>query len=223
MYKCKCGREFEKGKSYASHCRSCRIHLGREPAPNIGFLEYNKVAWNKGLTKETDERVRKNGEKISKSLKGKLGHPQSEDTRKLLSEIMKEKAKKGELKGFMKRGKESYPEKFWRQVLDNNSIDYIQEYRVSFSSLGISDKPSAGYFLDFYLTEIKVDLEIDGSQHKWGSVREKDIVRDHRLRNSGYEVYRIPYIDPSNSELVKSQIDSFLEFYYNKLSEITPH
>lgn len=34
-----------------------------------------KQIWNGGLTKETDERVRKNAQAVSKALKGKEGHP----------------------------------------------------------------------------------------------------------------------------------------------------
>ena len=226
MRQCECGREFEKHQSYASHCRSCRIHLGREPAPYVGgFRGHTKVAWNKGLTKDTDDRVRKQAESLSKTMTGKVGRPHSKETRERISNTMKEKAQRGELKGFMTRGHESFPEKFWRNVLDTNNINYIREYRVSFKSLGV-DHPSAGYFLDFYLEDINLDLEIDGSQHNWEEVREKDLIRDSRLKSAGYIVYRIPFIHPNKSEEVKSQIDQFLEFYQNlcdKSAECSNH
>ena len=33
MYKCECGRKFEKSQSYVAHCGHCEIHLGRDPIP----------------------------------------------------------------------------------------------------------------------------------------------------------------------------------------------
>jgi ribosomal protein L24E len=49
MWKCeKCGKEFEKGKSYAVHRTHCLT--GREPW-NKGKKGL-QVAWNKGLPKE---------------------------------------------------------------------------------------------------------------------------------------------------------------------------
>lgn len=167
-------------------------------------------------TKYTDERVKRQGESYTASQLGRVGHSQSLETRVKISESMKKNAREGKLKGFMKRGKESYPEKFWSAVLDNNGIPYIREYRVSFTSLGVNNS-HAGYFLDFFIKDLNLDLEIDGSQHRWNtSVREKDKIRDERLKSRSYLVYRIPYIDPRYKDKVKKQIDDFLE-YYNSL------
>lgn len=46
MYKCKCGREFEKSQSYIAHCGHCRIHLGHEPEDRFG----ESRAWMRGRT-----------------------------------------------------------------------------------------------------------------------------------------------------------------------------
>lgn len=48
MYKCKCGREFEKSQSYVAHCSHCKIHLGRDPVDRFG----ESRAWMKGKTKD---------------------------------------------------------------------------------------------------------------------------------------------------------------------------
>jgi len=70
-----CGKE-TKGKGL--RCYSCSNKINKK----------GKSSWSKGLTKETDERVRKNGEAISKALKGKH---HTEGARRKMS-----KAQKGE-------------------------------------------------------------------------------------------------------------------------------
>ena len=217
MYKCLCGREFESPKSYSSHTKWCKEYcntVNREVAVS-SFTTYNHAhtPWNKGLTKETDSRIKCAGINISRALTGKCGRSHTPETIRKISETMKSKSSKGELHGFMRRGKESYPEKFWSRVLDKNNIPYIREYRVSFLEFGIA-KPYAGYFLDFYIEDLKLDIEIDGSQHIWDSeVVKKDQERDRRLSSVGYKIYRIPYIDPRHSDRVREQIDEFLEYY----------
>jgi len=68
--KCECGETFE--------CRitDLKLFINREhymrwrKDNHIDYFDHSNGPWNKGLTKETDERVRKNGEAVSKSLKG---------------------------------------------------------------------------------------------------------------------------------------------------------
>lgn len=48
MYKCKCGKEFDKKQSYVAHCGHCRINLGYEPDDRFG----DSRAWSKGKTKD---------------------------------------------------------------------------------------------------------------------------------------------------------------------------
>jgi len=88
MYKCICGKEFEKSQSLNAHYSHCLIHRnGKKPIDR--FL--NTRNWNKGLSKETDERVKKFGESYSNNIKtgktvpGRLGKHISEKTREILS------------------------------------------------------------------------------------------------------------------------------------------
>ena len=74
--------------------------------PRVG-----KEPWCKGLTKETDERIKKSSEKISKKLKGRPGHPVSEETRLKLS-----KNKNGKMGGYRRgsgRGKSGWYGGYW--------------------------------------------------------------------------------------------------------------
>lgn len=123
-------------------------------------------SWNKGLTKETDKRVAKIGETYSKRIKnGEIvpsfkGKHHTEESKKKMSEIAKKGFIQGIRKGWKSRTIISFPEKFWRMVLDNNNISYIVNFPVSRKSLG--DNSSKSYFLDFKISN-NIDLEIDGA------------------------------------------------------------
>ena len=111
----------------------------------------------------------------------------------------------GRFKGWQSRNITSYPERFWKRVLDNNNISYKFNYHF--------DK----YFLDFYI-EIdnrKIDLEIDGKQHKYQERFESDKVRDEFVKSQNIEVYRIDWNEINSAEgknTMKNKIDRFLSF-----------
>ena len=54
-----------------------------------------KTAWNKNLTKGTDDRVRRYGEKVSKALKGRVGNIHSTSAREKIRKYMLEKYANG--------------------------------------------------------------------------------------------------------------------------------
>ena len=116
--------------------------------------------------------------------------------------------KEGRHKGWQSRNIESYAESFWKNVLDNNNIEYKREYMIKKKDLGIDSQYS--YFLDFLLPN-KIDLEIDGKQHNFR--KEHDKLRDTILEQNGYIVYRINWINPKRKEEVNKQIDNFLKWY----------
>lgn len=81
---------------------------------------------------------------------------------------------------FHKNGKtqESYPEKYFKKVLENNNISFKQELQVN------------RYSLDFLIGNI--DLEIDGEQHYTvQKIIDSDIERTKFLTNLGLSVKRI--------------------------------
>ena len=73
-----------------------------------GVYKRTKSPWNKGLTKETDERVRKNSEKLSEAHKGKK---QSEETKKKRSEVLKGKKRSLEAKKNMSEAQQRRKER----------------------------------------------------------------------------------------------------------------
>lgn len=131
---------------------------------------------------------------------------------KYASELKKNDVKNGTHKGWQSRNIESYPEKFFKKVLANNNIKYEHNYPVNKKELGLDDPYN--YFLDFFIESKKIDLEIDGKQHK--ERKEHDEQRDDILIKNGYYVYRIKWKNISTKigqEYIKSEIDKFLKFY----------
>lgn len=119
----------------------------------------------------------------------------------------------GKHKGWQSRNLVSYPEQFWKEVLENNNIEYSFNHVVKKKELGLNDM--SNYFLDF-LIDNRIDLEIDGKQHKYPDRIERDKLRDSLLTKAGYIVYRIPWNEIKSEQgqnKMKEKIQSFLNFY----------
>lgn len=126
-------------------------------------------------------------------------------------EIQNKLVKEGKHKGWTTRNIESYPEKFFKKVLENNNIDYEFNKPITKNELGIQE--NGCYFLDFALKN-NIDLEIDGKQHLVKERHQHDIVRDNRLKKNGWKVYRIAWKSlPKNNEYIKVEIDKFIKWY----------
>lgn len=228
MYKCEqCGKDHDG--TYGSGrfcCRSCSnrwVALNQSSEAKARKIEKGKsnlIPHSENLVQYRDtgishsERMRRvmSNPQIRKKISDKLvGRTLSEESRYKISKKVRLSHIDGRNKGWTTRkNQESYAEKFWKTVLDNNGITYQQEYKVN--------KPGPGcYFLDFLL-QGNVDLEIDGHQHYEESRKVKDEVRDEYLKSLGYVVYRIKYVNPSNSLKVKEDIERFLSWYEEVLN-----
>lgn len=124
----------------------------------------------------------------------------------IISQNVKTRIENGTFSGWKSRNILSYPEKFWTEVLNNNNITYETNY------------PFDKYFLDFYIehNNRKIDLEIDGKQHKYKDRRLSDINRDEFITSNQIEVYRIDWNEINSDKgkaKMKQKIDDFLEFY----------
>ena len=130
---------------------------------------------------------------------------------KQMSLIRKKEIQNGTFKGWQSRNITSYPEKFWKTVLDNNDIKYELNFPIK------QDNNLYNYFLDFYIiiNNRKIDLEIDGKQHKYTDRQESDIKRDIYIKSKGIEVYRIEWNEINSDKgklLMKEKINKFLEY-----------
>lgn len=135
------------------------------------------------------------------------------ESRKKIRDAAIMRIKNGTHKGWSSRKIISYPEKFFMEVLKNNSIEYEFNYPVNKKSLG--ENCTSNYFLDFYIKDINLDLEIDGKQHDYTERKNSDIKRDDLLTKNGYKVYRIKWksINTENGKnYIKKEIDKFLNY-----------
>jgi len=198
-YKCPdCNKEFSK-KGIGSHVWRMHTKEGQKFNPKKG----DKQAWNKGLTKETDERVKRyatachEGYKSGRnkpSFKGKK-HPQ--ETKDRISKSRIEYLKKHPDKipyRLNHSSKMSYPEKrFMESLEENNIVGWVYKYQVGL------------YEYDFAFPEIKLDVEIDGGTHLQEKVKKIDQRRDAWSRSRGWEVLRF------TAKEVKSNIQQLIE------------
>ena len=138
-------------------------------------------------------------------------------TKQIGKETYQKVKNEGRFQGWKLRNITSYAEKFWKQVLDNNNIQYVREYVLEYGNKGNGER----YFLDFYIeiNERKIDLEIDGKQHLYEDRKESDKIRDEYIKSKGIEVYRIPWNEiktENGKQLMKEKIDKFLIYYNNE-------
>lgn len=73
--------------------------------------------------------------------------------------------------------------------------------------------PFGKYILDFYCHTLKLNIELDGSQHYTEEGMKKDIDRDRWLQSNGIEVIRFP-----DDEVLKN-IDGVGQTIYEKVQE----
>ena len=127
---------------------------------------------------------------------------------------IQERVTSGNHIGWTSRNVLSYPEQFFKKVLDENG--YEGRYRINFpvkkSSLGLDC--STNYFLDFYFEDMRLDLEIDGKQHNYPERVKSDHIRDIVLKENGYKVHRIEWRSinkPEGQEYITAKIKELLE------------
>lgn len=188
-YICKfCGKVCKNQNSLRNHERLCPSN----PDRNYVSHTLGKTAWNKGLTKETDLRVKKNSESVSIAMKNselvkehlsnmwtdELRQKQSERKKKLYSEHP-EKHPNVKLAG--NRGKMTYPEQLTFDWLNEHSIQNEHNYHF------VTDKFNR--YVDFYLPTLNVFIEVDGEH--WHKDTQKDVDKDNDALSCGIKTIRI--------------------------------
>lgn len=109
------------------------------------------------------------------------------------------------------KNRRSYPEKFFRKVLNNNSL--FDKYTI------YENMPFGKYFLDFAIIDLKLNIEIDGQQHfRTQKAIDHDKIRNKYLIENGWKVYRISWLELNND--TKKTIVDFLN-YLNTIHENT--
>lgn len=214
-----CNQEAEYEQKNGKWC--CTLHPTNCPAvkekivsklklahENGKYENRNWVSWNKGKTKETDERVKRNGENVSKSYKnGNFINWQTGKTKennesileqsKKISKTVNEKIKSGTWHlSFSKRRIHEYKgikfngtwELKYAKYLDENSINWR---RPTESFLYIFEGKSRRYTPDFYLIDDDLYIEIKGyetpkDRAKWEQFPLKlEVLKGNELKKMG--------------------------------------
>lgn len=189
-----CSDKYWKCPSFLS-----RVSNGVKDAHKNGKYDNCQYkAWNKGLTKDTDYRVKQNGEAISDGYKSGRIIPYWKG--KTLPEEVCIKIQKAAIKAHkegraynigMSRWKNqpSYPESFFMKVIENEFFDKC--YKREF--------PFHRFSLDFAWPHKKKCIEIDGQQHDiCPGYKERDLKKDQLLISEGWNILRIKWIDMFN-------------------------
>lgn len=94
----------------------------------------------------------------------------------------------------------SYPEEYWKAVLDSNNLIYEEQYQI-----GI-------YQLDFAFVDLKIDLEIDGDQHYLDQrIVASDIRRTKYLEELGWKTIRVRWSSYQKLEDKKQFVDKIVK------------
>ena len=198
-----CGKECKNKNSLAQHELRCKNNPDRKDYIKEGFNSVGHFSWKKGLTKETDERVRRNSEAVALAMQNKVkngfkpafateGYWTNE--RRLEQSIRKkilyqEHPEKHPNRKVASNSRRTYIEQVAYDWLVENKITFIESYETVFY-----DKKR---FVDFYLPDYNLYIELDGEY--WHSAC-KDV--DNEKDRYAKEIQHINTIRISSKECI---------------------
>lgn len=157
-----CGKEYSK-MGIGNHFWRNHTEEGQTFDPNRGYQNGTRTVWNKGLTADTDERVKRQLATLKKKIKsGELvykGHPHTEESKKRLSEYAHKRNLGGwySSKRFVYQGislQSTYEVEFAKN-LDENNIKWIRPKPFYYVLNGIKRR----YYPDFYIEDLDVYID----------------------------------------------------------------
>ena len=170
--------EEDKEKMKAEYIAGASI---RDIQDRYGIKCRNWVKYNllNGLTRDFSKSTKLAHEKYPERFKHDEAY--KEKMRKFRLRYMKEHPEKT---AWRKRNEPSYPEKCFIKFLEDNGYD--KKYCIE------REYPVFPYYIDFAFVDLKVAVEIDGSQHVLDEgriVRDED--KDKTLTSTGWKVLRV--------------------------------
>ena len=189
-----CHKECPNENSLRNHERLCKGNPNRQQSNLTEYFKPGHVAWNKGLTKESDERVAQYGKTYSNRIKSGeitcwvtgLSKETDERLQKLsqkVSNTIKNKVSKNEWHKSLGKKKRIQYKDIWldstweaivAKYLDDNNIDWIVP-SISFEYELDGEKHQ--YYPDFYLPQYNRYIEVKGYE------RRKDLVKYTTIPN----------------------------------------
>lgn len=154
-----CGKICKNANSLRNHERLCKLNPERDEH-SLKVLSENRykwnaghTAWNKGKTKETDERVAKYAETNSVNHQGEnsnwFGRKHSDETKAKIAAKQKENYRGISRYATVREQRKSYAERYFDKIFTTAN----KQYHVD------------RFFLDYAWPETKVYIEVDGEQH----------------------------------------------------------
>lgn len=251
-YICKfCGRESQRLCDHTRHQNACKLnpqrksyignkikclYCGKEFSIHgihhhidITHLKKrlsNYKVWNKGLTKETDERIKKQNQTYRKNYDAGLidngwkGKHHKESSKQKLSIARKKYLKTNQHNWSKYHNKESDPEKQFRMFVERNNFN-IKQYYIP--------KGERYFELDFADINNKIGFEINGNQHydKNGNLLEYYQNRHNYFESNRWKILEIHYLLCYHEEILKDifsniyiDINHCIDFVENKTKEI---
>lgn len=107
---------------------------------------------------------------------------------------------------FMHSRLETNPERKMREFLQSIGVNFNQEYRIG------------RFYIDFYLPDRKLAIEIDGDYwHAKPSVKERDVRKDNFLQDKGIDILRIKESEVNQKQVI---IDRWEKYTGQKAEKI---
>lgn len=151
-----CNKEYSQKGIYC-HELYCKMNPNRQICKGNNGATKGYTAWNKDLTKYTDSRVLQQSinQKEKYKINGFKSHKQTKETRLKISNSIKKYHEQYGNPGFcgIANNKISYPEQYFLNIFQQENIPLLHHLQVG------------PYELDFYNSELKKYIEIDGEQH----------------------------------------------------------
>lgn len=232
MYKCVCGKEFEKVQALHGHQSHCKTNLGDrygayQEMSKLRSIKRVKI-WQdmseqRRIAEANEWRAQENRCEVCNKIMGvKYGSGRfcsnscrlsycatvNNDQRKAnISKSCIKAVEEGRLIPFNCNPRGNYIERYWKFILTSKyKLSVVPQVKVLKSDLPCHN----GYYFMDLLVNDKYDLEIDGPFH---DDKEYDAKRDKVISSKGYIVYRVPYINPKrHRDEVLRQISDFVEF-----------
>ena len=127
----------------------------------------------------------------------------NDETKQILREKRLEYIKNNPHKTAWRQKNQSYPEKMFQK--------FLEEYGYTDNFLIQREYSVFPYFIDFAFVDLKIAIEIDGSQHLEKKRQEKDREKDILLKENGWRVIRISeHIVKTDWNLIKNILNDFI-------------
>lgn len=186
-YICKfCGKPCKNPNSLRNHERLCKLNPNRDERSYKNLIKGHEIthhightAWNKGLTKESDERIKRQGETYSNRYK--TGSPEAKALGHIMTDEIKKKISETQKKNYTGRSRYA--------TAREHRCSYAESYFTECFTDAVKQLHVDRYFLDFAWPDIKIYIEIDGEQHYVDHrIIEHDKIRTQKLHELGWRL-----------------------------------